>query len=174
MIGPYYFFLKKAVSSRELYVASKSNSHPEFNFEKMFYLHQLFIELFKVVKKMPLIGRYYKDKNAAVTCGFIEVIAVQAQKFYNYFKLSLQEVLSNVKYYLKSREEEQLMKAILDECLPFINEEMKKLFLDKYFYPYGKGICVKLFRTEEQNDQCCKIIKGIISDHEETERRHAQ
>jgi hypothetical protein len=27
---------------------------------------------------------------------------------------------------------------------------MKKLFLDKYFYPLGKGIGVKLFRPEEQ------------------------
>jgi hypothetical protein len=27
---------------------------------------------------------------------------------------------------------------------------MKKLFLDKYFYPLGKGIGVKLFRIEEQ------------------------
>jgi len=25
---------------------------------------------------------------------------------------------------------------------------MKKLFLDKYFYPLGKGIGIKLFRTE--------------------------
>ena len=28
---------------------------------------------------------------------------------------------------------------------------MKKLFLDKYFYPLGKGIGVKLFRPEEQS-----------------------
>jgi hypothetical protein len=27
---------------------------------------------------------------------------------------------------------------------------MKKLFLDKYFYPLGRGIGVKLFRPEEQ------------------------
>lgn len=51
---------------------------------------------------------------------------------------------------------------------------MKKLFLDKYFYPYGKGICIRLFRSEEQNQQCIKVIKGILSDHKDTERRHAQ
>lgn len=47
---------------------------------------------------------------------------------------------------------------------------MKKLFLDKYFYPLGKGICIRLFRIEEQNEQTIKIIKGIISNHQETER----
>ena len=51
-----------------------------------------------------------------------------------------------------------------------INEEMKKLFLDKYFYPYGKGIGVKLFRIEEQNEISRNIINGIITDHEHTER----
>jgi hypothetical protein len=32
--------------------------------------------------------------------------------------------------------------------MTYINEEMKKLFLDKYFYPLGKGISVKLFKPE--------------------------
>jgi hypothetical protein len=40
---------------------------------------------------------------------------------------------------------------MLEESLPYINEEMKKLFLDKYFYPYGKGIGIRLFRVEEQS-----------------------
>jgi hypothetical protein len=40
---------------------------------------------------------------------------------------------------------------------------MKKLFLDKYFYPYGKGIGTKLFITEEQPEHTLKIINGIIS-----------
>ena len=43
------------------------------------------------------------------------------------------------------------MRTILSDSLIDINEEMKKLFLDKYFYPYGKGIGVKLFSIEEQN-----------------------
>ncbi len=47
---------------------------------------------------------------------------------------------------------------------------MKKLFLDKYFYPLGRGIGVKLFRPEEQGPECEKTIQGIVSNHEETER----
>ena len=30
-----------------------------------------------------------------------------------------------------------------------LNEDMKNLFLDKYFFPYGKGYGVKLFREDE-------------------------
>ena len=45
---------------------------------------------------------------------------------------------------------------------------MKKLFLDKYFYPLGKGIMIKLFKLEDQSEKCYKIIKGILNDHEET------
>lgn len=30
---------------------------------------------------------------------------------------------------------------------------MKKLFLDKYFYPLGRGIGIKLFRPEEQSPE---------------------
>lgn len=51
---------------------------------------------------------------------------------------------------------------------------MKKLFLDKYFYPYGKGIGIRLFRTEEQPQETIKIINGILSDHKDTERNLAQ
>lgn len=42
---------------------------------------------------------------------------------------------------------------------------MKKLFLDKYFYPYGKGIGIRLYRTEEQTEQITKIMNGILFDH---------
>lgn len=51
---------------------------------------------------------------------------------------------------------------------------MKKLFLDKYFYPYGKGIGIKLYKTEDQNEETSKKIKGILYDHKETERRQAR
>ena len=90
------------------------------------------------------------------------------------YKAMLQELLSNHKKYLKNREDEKMVKIILEECLPVINEEMKKLFLDKYFYPYGKGIGVRLFRTEEQNEECAKVINGIVNDHKDTERKLAQ
>ena len=47
---------------------------------------------------------------------------------------------------------------------------MKKLFLDKYFYPLGRGIGVKLFRPEEQSAQFQKTINSIVNNHEQTER----
>ena len=50
---------------------------------------------------------------------------------------------------------------------------MTKLFLDKYFYPYGKGIHVRLFGPEDQNQFSLKVINGIINDHKDTERRNA-
>lgn len=42
-----------------------------------------------------------------------------------------------------------MIKYIVEEVLPKINEEMKNLFLDKYFFPYGKGFGVKLFKEED-------------------------
>ena len=44
-----------------------------------------------------------------------------------------------------------MLQGVFGEELISINEEMKKLFLDKYFYPLGRGIGVKLFRPEEQS-----------------------
>lgn len=43
---------------------------------------------------------------------------------------------------------------------------MKKLFLDKYFYPLGKGISVKLFRPEEHSAEVEQTFNSIISNHE--------
>lgn len=45
--------------------------------------------MFKIVAKMPLLGRYFKDYNELVTCSFVEGIAVQAQKIYTVFKNGL-------------------------------------------------------------------------------------
>ena len=103
-----------------MYVAVKSGV-PEFSFDKMFYLYQLFNELFTVVKKMSLLGRYYKENNNALTCTFVEVIAYQAQRLYVYYKNSLTEVISYPKRYLHSRSDEELLKVIIEECLPLIN-----------------------------------------------------
>ena len=51
---------------------------------------------------------------------------------------------------------------------------MKKLFLDKYFYPLGRGIGVKLFRPEEQSAEFEKTINSIVNNHQETERVRQQ
>ena len=40
------------------------------------------------------------------------------------------------------------MKNILIKDLAEINEDMKMLLLSKEFYPYGKSIGIKLFRTD--------------------------
>jgi hypothetical protein len=47
-------------------------------------------DMFKIVNKMPLLGRYFKDTNEIITSSFIETIAVQAQKLYTFFKNALQ------------------------------------------------------------------------------------
>jgi hypothetical protein len=102
--------------------------------------------VFVIVSKMPLLGRYYKEQNELVTCNFINTLAVHAQKIYVSFRVLLCHVIENPKTYLPTREHEMIMKSILCDELPLINEEMKKLFLDKYFYPLGKGIGLRLFK----------------------------
>lgn len=112
-ISTYYHFLKKATASRELYAQVKDLYVTSFCFEKMFYINNLLLDLFKIVNKMPLLGRYFKENNEIVTCNFIETIAVQAQKLYMPYKAMLQELLSNHKKYLVTREDEQMVKVIL-------------------------------------------------------------
>jgi hypothetical protein len=79
------------------------------------------MDMFKIVAKMPLLGRYFKEANENITCSFVETIAVQAQKLYTFFKSSLQEMLSNHRKYIKNREDEQIIKAILSDSLPYLN-----------------------------------------------------
>ena len=102
-VSTYYHFLKRVVSSQELYNQIKESFGSHFSFEKIFYLNQLLSELFRIVRKMPLLGRYFKENNETVTCSFIETIAVQAQKLYMPFKAMLQELITNHKRYLKTR-----------------------------------------------------------------------
>jgi hypothetical protein len=85
-----------------------------------------------------------------VTCNLINTLAVHAQRIYVSLRVILVHVIENAKVYLPTREHELVMKGVLCDELPMINEEMKKLFLDKYFYPLGKGIGLKLFKPEEQ------------------------
>lgn len=62
------------------------------------------------------------------------------------------------------------MKTILGEYLIDINEDMKCLILNKYFAPYKQGIKTRLFRNEEQDEDVCKTINGILNSHRDTER----
>ena len=97
---------------------------------------------------MPFLGRYYKSSCNAVVSSAVEIIALQAQKLYSFFKACLSEILYRREYYIKNKDDELILRAVFAEELITINEEMKKLFLDKYFYPLGRGIGVKLFRPE--------------------------
>jgi hypothetical protein len=44
-----------------------------------------------------------------------------------------------------------------------LNEDMKNLFLDKYFFPYGKGYGVKLFREDELTGNTREFVDEIMS-----------
>lgn len=55
-----------------------------------------------------------------------------------------------------------MFKYVLEDELLKINEEMKNLFLDKYFYPYGKGYSVKLLKLEELTDQSKDFVDDLL------------
>jgi hypothetical protein len=63
------------------------------------------------------------------------------------------------------------MKNILMGDLAEINEEMKLLLLGKEFFPYGKAIGIKLFRVDEATTELEHTMRGIVTDHCETNRR---
>lgn len=48
---------------------------------------------------------------------------------------------------------------------------MKILLLGKQFFPYGKGIGIKLFRVDDATQQLENTMRGIVTDHCETNRR---
>jgi|JI9StandDraft_2_1071091.scaffolds.fasta_scaffold195096_1 hypothetical protein len=58
-------------------------------------------------------------------------------------------MISSPDVYLKTEADRKMIKYVMEDVLVKINEEMKNLFLDKYYFPYGKGIGVKLFREED-------------------------
>lgn len=73
--------------------------------EMLFYSINMLKILFKVVEKMPYLGRYYKAKNNSVISSAVEIIALQAQKLYGAFKHSLSEILYQKEFYIKNRED---------------------------------------------------------------------
>jgi hypothetical protein len=52
---------------------------------------------------MPFLGRYYKPSQNEVISSAVEVIALQAQKLYGFFKATLSEILIRREYYIKSK-----------------------------------------------------------------------
>jgi hypothetical protein len=92
-------------------------------------------------------------------------MAYHSQLIYQGFRSCVSEIISFSKEHLSKKQDEIIFKDIISHDLPWINEEMKKLFLDKYFYPYGKGYGVKLYRIEDQSECQLQIINGILNDH---------
>ena len=138
---------------------------PTQSLDVLYYDITLLKLLFTIVNKMPLLGRYYLKDNEPVVTNFINTLAVHAQQLYISFRQILGSIIDHPKVYLPTRDHEMILKGILKDELPFVNEEMKKLFLDKYFYPLGKGIGIKLFKPEEQGAENTKTIQGIMNDH---------
>lgn len=58
-------------------------------------------------------------------------------------------------------EERAMLKYILEDELLGLNEEMKNLFLDKYFYPFGKYF-VKLLKVEELTGDPKDYVDSLI------------
>ncbi len=54
---------------------------------------------------MPFLGRYYKSSCNAVVCSAVELIALQAQKLYSFFKACLSEILYRREYYIKNKDD---------------------------------------------------------------------
>jgi hypothetical protein len=90
-------------------------------FEMLFYCTNMLHLLFRIVEKMPLMGRYYKQQHSAVICSAIETIAAQTQRLYAGFKHALTEILYRREDYIKSKEDEGIMRGILVEELSTIN-----------------------------------------------------
>lgn len=63
--------------------------------------------------------------------------------------------------YLSSESDLKMMKYVWDEVLIKINEEMKNLFLDKYYFPYGQGFGVKLLKEEEMTGPHRDFVENL-------------
>ena len=90
IIEPYFRFLIKCCTSREIYMSIRAYSQKKVGvLDSLFYAINMLRQLFVVVEKMPLLGRYYKPKNNNTVSSAVEVIALQAQKLYGSFKYAL-------------------------------------------------------------------------------------
>lgn len=54
---------------------------------------------------MSLLGRYYKEDNDVNTCLFVNMVALQAQRFYSNFKSVLSEMLLYSENYIKTKDD---------------------------------------------------------------------
>ena len=164
-------FLRKCCSCSDLYNQTKKVSFNDNNYQLLFFLINLFSILFKTINKISLLGKFYKKQNTPVMQGAIEMIAIQSKQLYFAFKSLLSIILSDPKQYIKTKEQQVMIKGILIQDLATINERMKQVLLYKQFYPYGKSIGIKLFRIQETPQHLESTIRGIMTDHMRTNRR---
>lgn len=82
-------------------------------FEMLFYTTNMLHLLFRIVEKMPLLGRYYKQQYTAVICSAVETIAAQGQRLYGGFKHALTEILYRKEEYIRNKEDENIMRGML-------------------------------------------------------------
>lgn len=61
--------------------------------EGLFYSINMLKLLFKIVEKMPFLGRYYKPTQSPIVSSAVEILAMTAQKIYGFFKACLNEIL---------------------------------------------------------------------------------
>lgn len=71
-------------------------------------------------------------------------------------------MICNPEKYLKTEADQEMIRYMLEEVVIKLNEDMKNLFLDKYFFPYGKGYSVKLFREDELTGNAKEYIDYLF------------
>jgi hypothetical protein len=118
----------------------------------LFYVINTLKALFPCVKKMASLYRYYhkieSTLKSTVTTDYILIHAYDALELYNHFKSILGEFIKKPEKYITTEEERQIIRHIIVDELNYFNEEMKNLFLDKYYFPYGKGYGVTLLKED--------------------------
>ncbi len=96
------------------------------------------------------MARYYKqaekERYKFLLSDFVYTNAYHAQELYTKFKIILGEVIRFPEKYISNMNQKIMLKYLLEDELIKLNEDMKNLFLDKYFFPYGKGYIVKLLK----------------------------
>ncbi len=93
---------------------------------------------------------------------FVMILAYQAQEFYCTYKAILGEVIRFPKQYVRSIEDRNMVKFVLEDQLVGFNEAMKGLFLDKYFFPFGQGYGIKLLKVEELPDHSKDFVDDLL------------
>lgn len=115
-IEPFHRFIIKCCASKDQYATMKSGfSKKGEAIEGLFYSINMLKQLFKIVEKMPFLGRYYKPTVNAVVSSAVEIIALQAQKLYSYFKACLTEVLYRREFYVKDKDDELIMRGVFSD-----------------------------------------------------------